>query len=111
MYTNDLFATFSKVYEMRRDAEMSLSEFLEGCRDDPMRYANAAERILAAIGDPEVIDTAKNSRLGRHAAGPRRSRRANHRSGNRSFDGRIFEPEHAHVSTSLFCHGEGWPVF
>ena len=24
-----------------------------------MRYANAAERLLAAIGDPQVIDTAK----------------------------------------------------
>ena len=24
-----------------------------------MRYANAAERLLAAIGDPPMIDTAK----------------------------------------------------
>ncbi len=30
-----------------------------------MHYANAAERILAAIGEPQMIDTAKDSRLGR----------------------------------------------
>src|SRR6202012_1349567 len=32
---------------------------------DPMRYANAAERLLAAIGEPEIIDTSKDQRLGR----------------------------------------------
>jgi serine protein kinase len=30
-----------------------------------MRYANAAERLLAAIGEPQMIDTAKDARLGR----------------------------------------------
>jgi serine protein kinase len=30
-----------------------------------MRYANAAERLLAAIGEPQMIDTAKDPRLGR----------------------------------------------
>src|SRR3984957_4930210 len=44
---------------------MSLSEFLEGCRDDPMRYATATERLLAAIGEPEMVDTSKEARLGR----------------------------------------------
>ena len=29
-----------------------------------MRYANAAERLLAAIGEPQMIDTAKDARLG-----------------------------------------------
>jgi serine protein kinase len=65
MYTDDLFATFSRAYETRRDTEMSLSEFLEGCRDDPLRYANAAERLLTAIGEAEIVDTAKDPRLGR----------------------------------------------
>ncbi|HTJ58507.1 MAG TPA: PrkA family serine protein kinase [Devosiaceae bacterium] len=65
MYSDDLFTTFSRAYEMRRDSEMSLSDFLEGCRTDPMRYANAAERLLAAIGEPEIIDTSKDQRLGR----------------------------------------------
>jgi serine protein kinase len=65
MLSENLFATFNRAFEMRRDSEMSLSDYLEGCRDDPMRYANAAERILAAIGEPETIDTAKDPRLGR----------------------------------------------
>jgi serine protein kinase len=30
-----------------------------------MAYANAAERLLAAIGEPQMIDTAKDARLGR----------------------------------------------
>lgn len=65
MYNEDLFTAFSRSFEIRRETEMSLSDYLEGCRGDPMRYANAAERILAAIGDPQVIDTAKDPRLGR----------------------------------------------
>ena len=36
---------------------MSLAEYLEGCRNDPMMYASAPERILAAIGEPELVDT------------------------------------------------------
>src|SRR5262249_58751237 len=35
------------------------------CGEDPITYATAAERMVAAIGDPEVIDTAKDARLGR----------------------------------------------
>src|SRR6202790_3306502 len=44
---------------------MSMAEYLESCRNDPMRYANSAERLLAAIGEPQMIDTAKDARLGR----------------------------------------------
>jgi predicted Ser/Thr protein kinase len=44
---------------------MSMAEYLESCRGDPMRYANAPERLLAAIGEPQMIDTAKDARLGR----------------------------------------------
>src|ERR1700729_1784516 len=45
--------------------EMSLSEYLEACRGDPMLYANATERLLAAIGEPQFVDTARHPRLGR----------------------------------------------
>jgi len=65
MLSEDLFSTFNRAFDARRDTEMSLIEFLEGCRDDPVRYANAAERILAAIGEPETVDTARDPRLGR----------------------------------------------
>ncbi|MCW2246481.1 serine protein kinase [Azospirillum fermentarium] len=40
-------------------------EYLEGCRDDPMMYSSAAERLLAAIGEPRLVDTAKDARIGR----------------------------------------------
>ncbi|GJD73248.1 PrkA family serine protein kinase [Methylobacterium goesingense] len=63
--TNDLFQSFARGYEARRDTEMSLSEYLEACRDEPLMYASAAERILEAIGKPEFVDTAKDARLGR----------------------------------------------
>ncbi len=62
---HDLFKIFAETYERRRETEMSFTEYLEGCRKDPMMYASAAERILAAIGEPELIDTAKDARLGR----------------------------------------------
>ena len=65
MYNEDLFTAFAQTFELRRETEMSLSDFLDGCRSDPLRYANAAERILAAIGEPEIVDTAKDPRLGR----------------------------------------------
>lgn len=62
---HDLFRAYADSYERRRETEMSLTDYLEGCRSDPMMYASAAERILAAIGEPELIDTAKHPRLGR----------------------------------------------
>ncbi len=66
MLNNDvLFNTFARSFEARREVEMSFSEYLEGCRDDSLMYANAAERLLAAMGEPLLIDTAKDTRLGR----------------------------------------------
>lgn len=62
---DELFSVFSRSYESRRESEMSLAEFLAACRDDPMMYASAPERLLAAIGDPEMVDTSKDARLGR----------------------------------------------
>jgi serine protein kinase len=64
-HSDDLFSSFLKSYENRREAEMTLAEFLEGCRDNPMMYASAPERILAAIGEPELVDTSRDARLGR----------------------------------------------
>ncbi|MGO4123140.1 PrkA family serine protein kinase [Inquilinus sp. YAF38] len=63
--TDDLFTSYAKSYEARRAAEMSLEDFLKGCRSDPMMYASAPERLLNAIGQPEIVDTARDARLGR----------------------------------------------
>ena len=62
---DDFFETFTRSYDARRATEMSLADYLKGCRDDPMMYASATERILAAIGEPEMVDTAKDARFGR----------------------------------------------
>ena len=56
---------FRSVLRGSNQTDMSMAEYLESCRSDPMRYANAAERLLAAIGEPQMIDTAKDPRLGR----------------------------------------------
>src|ERR1700694_6059775 len=65
MYNDSLFNAFARSYEARSETDMSMAEYLESCRGDPMRYANAAERLLAAIGEPQMIDTARDPRLGR----------------------------------------------
>ena len=62
---DDLFAAYAKSFDAHREAEMTLPEYLEACRDNPMVYATATERLLAAIGEPEMVDTAKDARLGR----------------------------------------------
>src|ERR1700678_2000126 len=65
MFNDHVFNAFMRSFEARRETEMSLSEYLESCRGDPMFYANATERLLAAIGEPEMIDTSRDPRLGR----------------------------------------------
>src|SRR5271163_1855043 len=62
---DDLFTTYARSFESTRESEMSLPEYLEACRDSPMMYATATERLLAAIGEPEMVDTSKDARLGR----------------------------------------------
>ena len=62
---DDLFNAFTRSYDARKATEMSLTQYLDGCRADPMMYASAPERILAAIGEPTMIDTAKDARFGR----------------------------------------------
>jgi len=52
-------------YEDQREEECSLDEYLESCRSDPGAYATAAERLLKAIGEPELLDTQKDPRLSR----------------------------------------------
>lgn len=63
--SEDIFRSYARSFEQRREAEMSLQDFLSLCRDDPMAYASAHERLLAAIGEPRMVDTSKDARLGR----------------------------------------------
>jgi serine protein kinase len=62
---DDIFALHASLRDRTRAAEMSFSEYLEACRGDPQCYASPAERMLRAIGEPEIIDTSRDPRLGR----------------------------------------------
>ena len=61
----NVFAQFSEHYSERKHEELTLQDYLIGCRDDAGFYATAAERMIAAIGGAEVVDTSADPRLGR----------------------------------------------
>jgi len=56
---------FKDRYEQTQEEEYSLEEYLEICKKDPSAYATAAERMLIAIGEPELTDTSRDPRLSR----------------------------------------------
>ncbi|AMO36542.1 protein kinase YeaG [Thauera humireducens] len=60
-----IFNAYQARFEAAREEEMSLQEYLELCRKDRMAYASAAERMLQAIGEPELVDTRLDPRLSR----------------------------------------------
>ena len=60
-----IFSHFQNRYETTRQEEYSLQEYLDLCKQDRSAYATAAERLLMAIGEPELVDTTSNSRLSR----------------------------------------------
>src|SRR6266542_936180 len=60
-----IFGLYSRMYENRREVEYSLEDYLRACSDDPAFYAGSAERLLKAIGDPMMVDTSQDPRLGR----------------------------------------------
>ncbi|CEA03665.1 putative protein kinase [Pseudomonas saudimassiliensis] len=60
-----IFSHFQNRFETVQQEEMSLQEYLDLCKSDPMTYASSAERLLMAIGEPELIDTSLDPRLSR----------------------------------------------
>ena len=56
---------FKSQYEKTQETELSLEEYLSLAKRDPMAYSSSAERMLAAIGDPEIVDTRNDPRLSR----------------------------------------------
>ena len=60
-----IFARYQGRYEAGQEEEMSIQEYLELCKKDPTVYASVAERMLAAIGEPELVDTRTDQRLSR----------------------------------------------
>ncbi|MEQ1956118.1 PrkA family serine protein kinase [Mesorhizobium sp. CN2-181] len=62
---SDVFDLFSKFYASATQEEMSLQQYLLACREDKSLYASAPERMVDAIGEPTLVDTSKDERLGR----------------------------------------------
>ncbi len=58
----NIFDHYRQRYEAAKDEEFTLQEFLTICRQDRGAYANAAERLLMAIGEPVMVDTALEPR-------------------------------------------------
>lgn len=60
-----IFDHYKSRYEEAKVEEFSIKEYLELCKSDPSSYASASERMLLAIGEPELIDTRHDTRLSR----------------------------------------------
>ncbi|OHC63223.1 MAG: PrkA family serine protein kinase [Rhodocyclales bacterium RIFCSPLOWO2_02_FULL_63_24] len=60
-----IFARYQGRYEAAQEEDMSVQEYLELCRQEPTAYTSVAERMLAAIGEPELVDTRLDPRLSR----------------------------------------------
>ncbi|PAJ74384.1 PrkA family serine protein kinase [Pseudoalteromonas sp. NBT06-2] len=60
-----IFDHYQARYEAAKEEEYTISEFLEICRNDKSAYASASERLLMAIGDPEMVDTSQDPTLSR----------------------------------------------
>jgi serine protein kinase len=60
-----LFKVLADEKNKNQPEVLGLQEYLEKCKTDKMMYASAAERMLLAIGEPELIDTHHDSRLSR----------------------------------------------
>ncbi|KTD42610.1 PrkA family serine protein kinase [Legionella parisiensis] len=65
MNTQDFLTSYTKRFVDSKEEEMSLEEYLELCKNDPSAYANPAERLLMAIGEPEMTDTRHDPVLSR----------------------------------------------
>ncbi len=60
-----IFSHYQSRFEATQQEELSIQEYLELCKKDPSVYATASERMLAAIGEAELVDTSKSSRTSR----------------------------------------------
>jgi serine protein kinase len=65
MKTQDFLTEYKTRFEENKAEEMTVNEYLELCKTDPTVYANPAERLLMAIGEPELIDTRHDPVLSR----------------------------------------------
>ena len=60
-----IFNHFQSRYQSTQEEVISLQDYLDLCKQDSSVYASSAERMLMAIGEPELVDTAQDTRLSR----------------------------------------------
>lgn len=60
-----IFEHYKARYEANKEEELTIQEYLTLCKQDKSCYSSAAERLLMAIGEPELIDTSQDSQLSR----------------------------------------------
>ncbi len=60
-----IFEHYQSRYDQAQEERYSIQEFLDLCRKNKSAYASAAERLLLAIGEPEMIDTSAEPTLSR----------------------------------------------
>jgi len=61
----DAISNFAARYAREREEEMSIDEYLALCKRESAAYATAAERMLAAIGEAQMVDTRDDPALSR----------------------------------------------
>jgi serine protein kinase len=61
----DITKLFKENYSATKEERISILDYLTLCKNDPMAYATAAERMVAAIGEPQKVDTSGDPRLSR----------------------------------------------
>lgn len=66
---NLVSARYRELYDRTKPHEMTLLEYLELCKTDKMAYATPHERMLAAIGEPRIVNTQDDDRLKRVFSG------------------------------------------
>lgn len=60
-----LFSNLKTKYKSKKPEEITLEEYVSRVKEDPGMYASPAERLLKAIGEPRLVDTARDDRLSR----------------------------------------------
>ncbi|WP_159878483.1 PrkA family serine protein kinase [Aquitalea denitrificans] len=61
----DILSHYASRYDKTREEEYTIQEYLEICKREHSAYATASERMLMAIGEPELVDTRHDQRLSR----------------------------------------------
>ena len=62
---SEIFDLYAQSSDRQKQVVMPLKNYLEGCRKEPSMYATPAERMLKAICEPTMGNTADDARLRR----------------------------------------------